>query len=638
MVKLPVFVKNHTDKADLLVNAIGLQQQLERRAKASEKAKEAPYLRPIVLLQAQTKGSNNDATFQQIKKNLIDLGIPENQIAIKTAEIDELKKWPNLQSKECPIRYIITINALKEGWDAPFAYILASMANRSSSVEVEQILGRVLRLPGAKRHPQEALNCSYVFTASASFSNTLQNIVEGLNQAGFSENDYRLAETKPALAFPAPKPVHFATPEAEEQAVTEKIAAYAQAFQSVINEDLESTAQEPTESIANPTFPIFSEVDQILQAASAQEFDLFSKVQKQAAAGIAPLSEEERKMKKTYKINDQYADEVAEISLPQFFFSDPNISLSGVLQLANMRERMLNTVDLLGGGGDDTKKFKLGRADANIDFESAKLEMVQIDIQKTANNDYTPVYKEFSKREALAFQAYINEAAPDRQNKLIAAQLTQALKQLNVPSSTDVKNYVLRVVESLSPNQLEFVKLNPELATKAIKEKIENLKVEHMEKAFFQMIETEKIYTKPSFNFQIQIPLTMVAEPLPRYSLYSKEGSINGLEREFVDKVSALDNVLCWHRNLQVGTGFHINGCYLNHYPDFIVITKRKNVFVVETKGDHLKNEETIRKIKIGNKWAELAGQQFKYFMVFKNRPLEGSKSIADVIEIIESR
>ncbi len=43
-------------------------------------------------------------------------------------------------STDCPIRYIITVNALKEGWDCPFAYILTTVANRTSSVDVEQIL------------------------------------------------------------------------------------------------------------------------------------------------------------------------------------------------------------------------------------------------------------------------------------------------------------------------------------------------------------------------------------------------------------------------------------------------------------------------------------------------------------------
>ena len=116
--------------------------------------------------------------------------IPEEQIKIKTAEIDELK-GVDLMSPTCQVRYIITINALKEGWDCPFAYILASLADKSSAVDVEQIVGRVLRLPNATRNSHDILNLSYVLTASAKFQETFDNVVKGLNHAGFSDRDYR---------------------------------------------------------------------------------------------------------------------------------------------------------------------------------------------------------------------------------------------------------------------------------------------------------------------------------------------------------------------------------------------------------------------------------------------------------------
>ena len=91
----------------------------------------------------------------------MDFGIPEEQIAIKTADKNELKNV-DLMSPSCPIRFIITVNALKEGWDCPFAYVLATVANKTSSVDVEQILGRVLRLPNTHKNTNQVLNISYV--------------------------------------------------------------------------------------------------------------------------------------------------------------------------------------------------------------------------------------------------------------------------------------------------------------------------------------------------------------------------------------------------------------------------------------------------------------------------------------------
>ena len=104
-------------------------------------------------------------------------------------------KDTDLMSKDCKIRYIITVNALKEGWDCPFAYILASLANKTSKVDVEQIVGRILRQPYTKKHTSTLLNTSYVLTCSNDFHTTLESVVSGLNQAGFSRKDYRIGET-----------------------------------------------------------------------------------------------------------------------------------------------------------------------------------------------------------------------------------------------------------------------------------------------------------------------------------------------------------------------------------------------------------------------------------------------------------
>ena len=67
------------------------------------------------------------------------MGIPEGEIAIKTADKDDIRNQ-DLMSRVCPVRYIVTVNALKEGWDCPFAYILATISNRNSVVDVEKII------------------------------------------------------------------------------------------------------------------------------------------------------------------------------------------------------------------------------------------------------------------------------------------------------------------------------------------------------------------------------------------------------------------------------------------------------------------------------------------------------------------
>lgn len=193
MVKLPVVVYNRATRQSVIQDAIQLRGSIERQA-MSEEESGGRYIRPIVLFQAQPNTGEDSETFDKIKKMLIDMGIPENQIAVKTSKVDDLGKT-DLMSRECPVRYIITVNALKEGWDCPFAYILASLANKTSQVDVEQILGRILRQPYAAQHSAPLLNTSYVLTCSNDFHSTLENIVKGLNKAGYSRKDIRTVET-----------------------------------------------------------------------------------------------------------------------------------------------------------------------------------------------------------------------------------------------------------------------------------------------------------------------------------------------------------------------------------------------------------------------------------------------------------
>ncbi len=85
------------------------------------------------------------------------------------------------------MRYIITVSKLKEGWDCPFAYVLCSVADQVSPVAVEQILGRILRMPQAKRKRRDALNQSYAYIVSRSFDPTAQQLKTSLVEgAGFN--------------------------------------------------------------------------------------------------------------------------------------------------------------------------------------------------------------------------------------------------------------------------------------------------------------------------------------------------------------------------------------------------------------------------------------------------------------------
>ncbi|MCR4263758.1 MAG: DEAD/DEAH box helicase family protein [Candidatus Roizmanbacteria bacterium] len=186
MVKIPIVLESRSQWEQVVSDGLIKREELEKRTKKLK----GEYIRPIVLLQAQPKSKvKATVTVEQLKKMLLDRNIKEEQIKIKTSDIDELEGI-NLFDKKCEVRYILTVNALAEGWDCSFAYVLISVANLGAKIAVEQIIGRVIRMPNAKRKTDEALNRSYVFASAPNFSEAANKVIKGLEDNGYSKADF----------------------------------------------------------------------------------------------------------------------------------------------------------------------------------------------------------------------------------------------------------------------------------------------------------------------------------------------------------------------------------------------------------------------------------------------------------------
>ena len=192
MIKLPIALTENLGWESAVDQAVAKRAELEEIAK-----KEQEYLRPILLLQAQDK--NGEVPVAVLKEYLLNT-IPENQIAIVTGEQKELDGII-VSDRDCPIRFVITVDALKEGWDCPFAYVLCSLANIQSDTPVLQLLGRVMRMPYAATRQQTDLNKAYAFVLSKEFGKSAQTLIEKLKDKGFDEMEASVAVT-PVLPMP----------------------------------------------------------------------------------------------------------------------------------------------------------------------------------------------------------------------------------------------------------------------------------------------------------------------------------------------------------------------------------------------------------------------------------------------------
>jgi len=188
MVKLPIALAEHPQGWQQAVfAAVQTQRALEGEALKDEAAGNG-YVRPIVLFQAQN--ANDEVPPEALRTYLMnELHIPANQVIVATGDTRELDGL-DLSARTCAVRFVITVQALREGWDCPFAYVLCSLQKLSSATAVEQLLGRVLRMPYAKRRGREALNKAYAHVCEAKFSSAAHELADRLiNNMGFEALD-----------------------------------------------------------------------------------------------------------------------------------------------------------------------------------------------------------------------------------------------------------------------------------------------------------------------------------------------------------------------------------------------------------------------------------------------------------------
>ncbi|OYU56435.1 MAG: restriction endonuclease [Chitinophagaceae bacterium BSSC1] len=600
MVKLPVICYNHSDKSEVINSALQLRHKLEAQA-IEEQKKGGRYIRPIVLFQAQPRNAEDNTTFEKLKAQLIELKIPEEQIKIKTASINEIKGL-DLMSPDCPVRYIITINALKEGWDCPFAYILASLADKSSAVDVEQILGRVLRQPYVTKHQFPLLNLCYVLTASAKFLETLDNIVKGLNRAGFSDQDYKMAD---------PLQVEIARE-------TEKIDQLNVFTQSTVQpnlieqtEDIDLSKITPIDQIGNHTVGLTA----IEETAVAEVINFEKRLDAAATNNHLPIPTVLEKMVKSYSIKPVFQETASKIYLPQFYLQLPFSDMFG-------GEKLLEKEELI-------EQFKLAQEDTKISFENISSELYKIDLDETRQG-HTPSFLKIDGKFKESILSYIlDPSRKEERVKNFSKRLVDQIGKLDPIPEVDILKYVQRILENFTDEQFNDLASKEYSYARKIKEKIRDSADRYSEKNFFKYLDIDKVFIKPSYQFPEQIIPGATAKDITK-SLYEKEGEMNDFEESVINAVANMHNIAFWTRNIE-RRGFCING-FINHYPDFIIHTKSGKTIVLETKGDHLDAEQ---KIRLGEQWAKKAGNHFRYFMVYQNRKVEGAYTQDAFLETI---
>ncbi len=208
MIKLDLHIQNKEsgDWRDTLLESVHHREILESEARRYE-AESGIYIRPICVIQVERTGRGQRKPeyihTEDVREYLLEChGIRSEHIAVKTSGRDELKEVDDtggLMSRNCEIRFIITKQALQEGWDCSFAYVLTILTNPTSRTGLTQLVGRILRQPYAHKTGVPWLDESYVFCFSRRGRDLLREVRKGFGLEGLQGLEGRIVENNDVI-------------------------------------------------------------------------------------------------------------------------------------------------------------------------------------------------------------------------------------------------------------------------------------------------------------------------------------------------------------------------------------------------------------------------------------------------------
>ena len=569
MIKLPIELTENLSWEMTIDSAVQKRTALEKLS-----ACEAEYIRPIALFQAENK--DKEVTVDVVKKYLIEgAKVPEEQIAIATGERRELD-GVNLSARDCPIRYVITVQALKEGWDCPFAYVFCSVAKIHSPKDAEQLLGRVLRMPyAAKRHAPE-LNRAYAFVAVKEWTAAVTNIRDDLLNMGFEDAEAKTA-VKVQTLFDTTKTIKILTNERPQlstlnlflqgAAIVEKTSdGYELTFENLSAEDLTELNKN-----ANKIFKGEEARAKFLEAIQTKDFE------------PKKISPSERGVK---------------FEIPMLcLFSEGSVKIAG-------EESFLPTTWKLTGNYDtDLPNFRKDASAQIYEFDVAGHKVKEKHIGDDTEN---------------LFRGETNWSL----NELIGWFAEKILKIDLV--FEDLAEFIRRILNRLSEEEnlslAEMVRLRF-LLLKALREKVAACRAEARKKGWQQKLfgEENLACVKPN------IVKTFDAENYPVKNFYRGRvefekhfyptiGDMNNEEIFCAQLIDANKNVETWIRNVECEPlySFWLPMHDGRFYPDFVIKLTNGNYAAIEYKGEQLKtNDDSKEKNLVGELWQEKNGGKF---------------------------
>ncbi|NUE66340.1 DEAD/DEAH box helicase [Snodgrassella sp. ESL0253] len=621
MIKLPIILTEHPDGwQPCLRDAV-----LQRRQLETEAQQDAQYIRPILLIQAQPKGG--EATVDVVQAYLInELNINEKEIAISTGAVKELNNV-NLSVPNCSIRFVITVEALREGWDCPFAYVLASLQNMNSAVDVEQLLGRVLRMPYAQKRPVESLNKAYAHVIAESTAQAAANLKDRMiNNMGFNrwEADMALATHQQGRLN-----LTLAQNSVQIPAIVPEVAVPLAQVPDTTNfsEEIKSAIQVHPLTSGGATLLI-------KKGSSTETFNQVERL-------IVGQTPKRKQVEIQQAFNNARAERQA-AQAPEWyqtFALIPQLSLFADDEWQVVENEVIESL---------------------IDFDLLNYPLhLSFKICETANSyeiDMNIKERELTYRHLSTEQLHFNEMETEITENDLVTWLDQQVRQPSI-TQRSMRAYLIKLIGYLQHNCgfsfTSLVRYKFQLA-QAIREEICRLQTLARKEAFqgelFERMTVAPIQTQ--FNqFEFKPGLYPVRQAYRGSYMFIKhfyaqiddlrEKNAKGQDTEEFICARYIDmhpNVKQWVRNIpkQFDTSFWLPIASGYFYPDFICELQDGSIAVIEYKGGHLvTNEDSKEKESIGLQWAKNSHGRRRFIMVkAKEKALDHSidQQLAEIL------
>lgn len=592
MIKLPIMLAEHaTNWQDAVRDALLRRKQLE-----GEAAHEPDYVRPIVLFQAQDKGG--DVPVSVLKHHLMDVhNLGAHEIAVATGNQRELD-GVNLFDANCPVRYVITVDALKEGWDCSFAYVLCSVQNLRSNQAVEQLLGRVLRMPYARRRKSPALNRAYAHVVARTFADAANALVDKLTEGmGFDpvsaasvllpdEND--LFGNSLATLQPATPPRLDIVLEGAD------IASVVQSMR--LHPDVQVSALPPAEDATAPAGVVLSLRGEVSDA------------QREAIIALSPDPS------LSTKLIEQHAARLQALRSP----SERGIVFAPIPQLCISIQGELELIERETLG--ELLEFDLLRADPRPELPGFAL---------VEQSDLFEIYLEGERvrlKQGDSAQLSLDAVPADATEQDLVRELEKLVRRAGLTQNETIA-YVQRNVSYLLGERgftlTGLIRSRFQLG-QMIGRKIDSVMASSRQAGFQALLfdrTDAKLAHDPLRQFRFEkgrYPVRQAYAGRWKFEnhFYPQIAQLKSLGEEF-DCAVALDaekSVKHWVRNLerQPQFAFWLPTATDYFYPDFVAELNNGKVLVVEYKGEgYATNDDSREKRLVGERWAQTTGQSF---------------------------